>query len=268
MADPDVEIVVIATPHDTHADLAVRALRAGKHVWCEKPLALTLDELENVEAAAAVSGTVLFVGFNRRYSPLIRDLASRVRDRNAPAVLNYRVSAGPVPDGHWYGDRRQGGRLLGEVCHFIDTCCSVLDSPVVDIAAMSSLRHENLLSADHCIVMSHAEGSLSTLTYASGGHPGTAKERLELLADGSTYVVDDFRQLRVDGDAVRRGAQDKGHTNAVRTFQEVLQGRGTFASPIPTMRATLLAAGDLTGRRGGTGRGVDGVDSGVLFSET
>lgn len=134
IADPDVEVVVIATPHDTHADYTVRALQAGKHVWCEKPLALSMEELNRVEAAWRESGCVLMVGHNRRWAPHVLAVAEQLR---GPAVVTYRVSAGPVPARHWYADRRQGGRLLGEVCHFVDTCAALVRSEVVDVRALA-----------------------------------------------------------------------------------------------------------------------------------
>jgi len=117
----DVEIVVIATPHDTHEELVRLALTAGRHVWCEKPLALTTDGVDAVEAGWQASGRQLMVGFNRRWSPAVLAAQRSLTGTPGPRYVVYRVAAGPVPDGHWYRDRRQGGRLLGEVCHFVDT---------------------------------------------------------------------------------------------------------------------------------------------------
>lgn len=238
----DVDIVVIATPHDTHATLVEQALRAGKNVWCEKPLALDMQELERVRQAADESGAVLMVGFNRRYSPMVRELRKRLAATSGPMVLNYRVSAGRIPDGHWYADRRQGGRLIGEACHFIDTCCAVVDSPVEEVAALSGGRGEVLLSEDVAVIMRHADGSLSTLSYAAGGHSGTAKERLEVLGGGSTYVLDDFRELSLNGSSVLRSHQDKGHEGAVRQFSALLRGQAVPDDLTSSMRVTLLAA--------------------------
>ena len=136
IGDPDVEVVVIATPHDTHADLTVRALAAGRHVWCEKPLALTLDELDAVEKAWRESGRQLAVGFNRRWSPAVLAAQQALAGVAAPKLVVYRVAAGRVPDGHWYHDRRQGGRLLGEVCHFVDTAQALVGAPIEDVTAL------------------------------------------------------------------------------------------------------------------------------------
>ena len=118
--DPDVSLVVIATPHDTHAQLASRALAAGRDVWCEKPLALTLAEVDEVEKAWRGSGRHLTLGFNRRWAPAVLATQRALAEVTGPKMVIYRIAAGRVPDGHWYLDRRQGGRLLGEVCHFVD----------------------------------------------------------------------------------------------------------------------------------------------------
>lgn len=245
--DPEVEVVVIATPHDTHAGLVTQALRAGKHVWCEKPLALSVEDLDDLEAAWRASGRTLFVGHNRRWSPHVRAVREQLGD--APAVVVYRVSAGRVPAKHWYGDRRQGGRLLGEVCHFVDTCAAVVRSDVVSVHAVAGTGAELLLADDIVLTLRHANGSLSTISYASAGSPGTAKERIEVLGAGHTWVIEDFTRLLLDGKTVPpTGRQDKGHTAAVTAFREALRsdGGGTeTAALFATARSTLLAAVDL-----------------------
>ncbi|WP_250279297.1 Gfo/Idh/MocA family oxidoreductase [Frankia sp. Cppng1_Ct_nod] len=217
--DPDVDAVVIATPHDTHADLVVRALEAGRHVWCEKPLALSFDELDAVGTAARRSDRVLFVGFNRRWSPAARLAREHLDARTAPLTLIYRVAAGPVPDGHWYADRRQGGRLLGEVCHFVDTCVFLNPSEVVSVRAHPAGGRGALLADDVTVVLGHADGSTSVVVYSSARPPGVGKEHLEALAGDLHVVLDDFRELTVGGRTVWRGRQDKGHTAAVAEFR-------------------------------------------------
>jgi len=119
--DPDVGVVVIATPHATHAELVTLALKEGRHVWCEEPLALCLDDLADIESAWEASGRQLMAGFNRRWSPAVRVAQTLLAGVAEPKFVVYRVAAGPVPEGHWYADRRQGGRVIGEVCHFVDT---------------------------------------------------------------------------------------------------------------------------------------------------
>lgn len=242
--DPNVGVVVIASPHDMHAGLAARALRAGKHVWCEKPLALTIEELDDVEEAWRSSGRVLCVGFNRRWSPHVRTVRDQLGD--STAVISYRVSAGRLPRDHWYADRRQGGRLLGEVCHFVDTCAALAGSDIVEVRALSGGVGELQLAQDVVLALRHGNGSLSTISYASEGSPTTPKERIEILAGEHTWVIDDFQDLERDGKQLTGSSrQDKGHQSAVATFgravandRETIETRALLAS----MRATLAAA--------------------------
>lgn len=242
--DPSVEVVVIASPHDTHARLAAQALRAGKHVWCEKPVALSFEELDDVEAAWSSSGGVLFVGHNRRWSPHVQVVREQLSD--APAVITYRVSAGPVPTGNWYADRRQGGRILGEVCHFVDTCAALTASEVVEVRGLVAGQGELMLAQDVVLALSHRNGSLSTISYASNGSPGTSKESIEILGGGHTWVINDYRSVQRDGKAALPGQrQDKGHRAAVEAFRRtVLDGSDEADTPalLASMRATLAAA--------------------------
>lgn len=243
IADPDVEVVVIATPHNTHADYAVRALEAGKHVWCEKPLALTLDELDRVEAAWRRSGRVLMVGHNRRWAPHVVTVAAALR---GPAVVTYRVSAGRLPSKHWYADRRQGGRLLGEVCHFVDTCAALVGADVVDARALAGSAGEQMLAEDLVLALRHADGSLSTVSYASAGSPASRKERVEVLGDGHTWVLNDFRSLERDGKEFSAVRQDKGQAAAVQAFRATIGGAEVpTAALLASMRATVMAATSL-----------------------
>src|SRR4029077_1522953 len=129
-------------------------------VWCEKPLALTAEELREVEAAWHSSGKQLMVGFNRRWSPAVLAAQRALVHVSAPRFLVYRVAAGPVPDGHWYTDRRQGGRILGEVCHFVDTAQALIGSPIEEAAG---LRGAGAPGDDAAVSLRFADGSLATI---------------------------------------------------------------------------------------------------------
>ena len=208
-------MVVVATPHDTHADLTARALAAGRHVWCEKPLALTLDELDAVEKAWRGSGRQLAVGFNRRWSPAVLAAQRALAGIAAPKLVVYRVAAGRVPDGHWYHDRRQGGRLLGEVCHFVDTAQALIGAPVEDVAALPGGAVPGAAHLDDAAVsLRFADGSLAVIGYGSA-EPVAGKEWIEVQAGSHRVVIDDFRSAEADGKTVWKGRQDKGH-RAVR----------------------------------------------------
>lgn len=246
--DPDVDVVVIATPHDTHAALAAQALRAGKHVFCEKPLALTMEELDDVEAAWRESGRVLFVGFNRRYSEPIKLVRDHFAPGSGPLVITYRVSAGTLPATHWYHDRRQGGRLLGEVCHFIDTCAAIVGGPAVNVHAMGSGKDELLLDNDLVVTLRYGDGSLATISYAGGGHASTEKERIDVLGRNRSAVLVDFRKVVLDGRERSSNAQDKGHRAETEAFwRTVADGGDSGKVALRSSRSTVIAARSLAG---------------------
>lgn len=245
--DDDIDVVVIATPHSTHARLAAAALERGRHVWCEKPLALDLAELEMIEQAAAVGGGVLMVGLNRRFSPAVVAARRRLAERDGPLSLVYRVAAGPVPADHWYGDRVEGGRLLGEVCHFVDTCVTLAGSRVEAATALPGRGGEALLAEDLAVTLRHVDGSLSTIAYSSARPRACRKEMVEALAGRRHLRIDDFRELVVDGGSEWKGAQDKGHRAAAGAFLRMCRGGATdvTAELIASSRATLVAAASL-----------------------
>jgi predicted dehydrogenase len=246
LADNNIGLVMVATSHDSHAELTVRALDAGKHVFCEKPLALTEDELDAVTAAWQRSGKQLVVGFNRRHSPWIKKLNDVFAVSAGPLVITYRVNAGALPAKHWYHDRTQGGRLLGEVCHFIDTCNAIVDKPVVRVSALSCGRAESILDEDLVVSLAYADGSVAAITYATGGHASTAKEHLEVLGRGHTVVIDDFRAITIDG-KVESGATDKGHVEQLRVLSQALSSPSDLtSSALATMRSLLAAASSLS----------------------
>lgn len=242
--DDDIDVVVIATPHATHAELAARALERGRNVWCEKPIALTFDELDRVEKAAAAGGGVLVVGYNRRFSPAVGAARTALAARTGPLTIIYRIAAGGVPAGHWYNDRVQGGRLLGEVCHFVDTCAALAGSEVEAVAALAGREAELLLASDLAVSLRHADGSLSTVAYSSARPRGARKEQVEALAGTRHARIDDYRELVVDGRSVWKGAQDKGHRDAAAAFLRMCRGGDTAvtAELLASSRATLAAA--------------------------
>jgi predicted dehydrogenase/threonine dehydrogenase-like Zn-dependent dehydrogenase len=242
--DPDVSLVVIATPHDVHSELANQALTAGRDVWCEKPLALTCTGMDEVEKAWRASGRQLTLGFNRRWAPAVR-AAQRVLAQvqvQTPKLIVYRIAAGRVPDGHWYLDRRQGGRLLGEVCHFVDLAQALVGADIED--AVGVLGGDASPGDDGMVVaLRFADGSVASIAYGSA--PSTVgKERIEVLAGSHQVIIDDFRAVRVNGRTIWKGRQDKGHRAHASAFRQAVQG-GTgmpTTAMLGTMRATVQAA--------------------------
>ncbi len=210
LADETIDMVVVATSHDTHASLVVKALESDKHVFCEKPLALTEAELDSVVSAWEGSGKHLAVGFNRRHSPWIGKAIDVLRVASGPLVITYRVNAGALPASHWYNDRRQGGRLIGEICHFVDTCNALVGVSADAVSAFGGGLGEAMLADDVVVTLRYPDGSVAAITYATGGHASTAKERIDVLGRGHTIVINDFESMSLD-EKVDKGARDKGH---------------------------------------------------------
>ena len=242
IGDPDVSLVVIATPHDVHADLAGIALAAGRDVWCEKPLALTRDDLDQVEKAWRDSGRQLALGFNRRWAPAVRAAQRALAEVTAPKLIVYRIAAGRIPGGHWYLDRRQGGRLLGEVCHFVDLAQALAGADIED--ATSVLGGDAAGGNDGvALAMRFADGSVAAIAYGSTP-PVAGKERIEVLAGSHQVVIDDFRSVLVDGKVRWKGRQDKGHHAHAAAFRQAVRGGAEMPTEamLGAMRATIAAA--------------------------
>jgi predicted dehydrogenase/threonine dehydrogenase-like Zn-dependent dehydrogenase len=243
IGDPDVGVVVIATPHDTHEELARQALAAGRDVWCEKPLALSLAGLDEVEKAWRGSGRQLTLGFNRRWAPAALAARQALAGASSPKLVTYRVAAGRVPDGHWYLDRRQGGRLIGEVCHFVDLAQALTGADIED--ATGVLSGDASAGNDSVVVaLRFADGSVASVTYGSTP-PVAGKERVEVLAGSHQVVIDDFRSVQVNGRTRWRGRADKGHRAHAAAFRRAVQaGRDMPAGVMPAgvMPAEMMPA--------------------------
>lgn len=240
--DPDVNVVVIATPHDVHEELARQALTAGRDVWCEKPLAFTCAGVDEVDKAWRGSGRQLTLGFNRRWAPAVRAAQQVLAEVQTPKLLVYRIAAGRVPDGHWYLDRRQGGRALGEVCHFVDTAQALVAADIED--AVGVLGGDASQGSDGMIVaLRFADGSVASIAYGSSP-PVSGKERIEVLAGSRQVIINDFRSVQIDGRTLWKGRQDKGHRAHAAAFrQAVLGGPGLpTGAMLSSMRATIQAA--------------------------
>jgi polar amino acid transport system substrate-binding protein len=234
--DPDVNAVVIATRHDLHAPVAAAALRAGKSVFVEKPLALSEAELQDVLDAWRSSGRILQVGFNRRFAPTYQRLKAAFSSRRGPLVVAYRVNAGAVAASSWVVDPVQGGgRLIGEVCHMVDTLVDLVGARVARVSAQP-IGAAATGADDVTLSLSFADGSIGTVVYASGGDRGLPKEQLEVFGGGRAGVLDDFRSVRLyAGGRVRRAGgrlarQDKGHAAELAAFVAAVRQGG--ASPV------------------------------------
>jgi predicted dehydrogenase/threonine dehydrogenase-like Zn-dependent dehydrogenase len=236
--DPSVNTLAVLTRHHLHAGQTLAGLRAGKHVFCEKPLALTREELAEIRAEVEQPGApLLMVGFNRRFAPLAVRMRSFLEGSAEPLVAHYRVNAGFIPPEHWVHDLTQGGgRILGEGCHFIDFITWLVGAPPVSVSAqalpdLGRYRQDNVL-----IHLAFPDGSLGTVSYLANGDKAASKERVEIFSGGRVAVLDDFRQL----ETIYRGSrkveksrlrQDKGHAAEWDAFVSAILAGGP--PPIP-----------------------------------
>ncbi len=248
LAGEGVNLVVVATRHDTHAELARRALARGLDVFVEKPLALTDEELDAVVEAAARSGARLTVGFNRRFSPHARAAREFFADRRAPLSILYRVNAGRVPPSHWTQDPVEGGgRIRGEVCHFVDFMQYVTGSRVTRVYAESVASGGRAGVDDDSVfvTLKFADGSNGTIAYLAEGDRALPKERVEIYGAGRTYVVEDFRAAASYAGGretrTRLRAQDKGQREEVRAVCEALRRGGPAPVPLADLVNTTRA---------------------------
>ncbi len=223
--DPATNTIFIATRHDSHAGLVLKALRAGKHVFTEKPLCTTPGQLEEIRRQYLISGTQLMVGFNRRFAPLARELKKQVNN-GIPSALLYRINAGTVAKDHWIHDPASGGgRIIGEVCHFIDFCAFLTDSLVVEISAHVMDDPSNLQDTVS-ISMKLSNGSIANIAYFSNGNKDISKEYIEVYNGGFAGKLDDFSELTLftkRGIKKVRSKQDKGHSREIDEFVSCLE---------------------------------------------
>ncbi len=249
--DPDIDAVLIATRHHLHARMALAALRAGKHVFVEKPLALDAEEMQAIEEFFASPGIesppVLLTGFNRRFSPFARRLKELTARRSNPMMLNYRFNAGYLPPDHWVHGEEGGGRNCGEACHAYDLFTFLIGQPVVQASVQALApttghyrRDDNFVATFH-----FADGSVASLTYTALGCGEFPKERLEVFCDGKVLLLDDYRSLQVFG-ARSRGVQtrrtEKGHREELLALADVIQQGGRWPiSLAEQIQATAMA---------------------------
>ena len=259
LQNPDIDTVVIATRHDAHARQVLAALRAGKHVFCEKPLCLTLSELHEIElVVASHPNQLLMVGFNRRFSPQVTEIKSLVDTVTEPKAFIMTVNAGDIPADHWTQDPEVGGgRIIGEACHFIDLLRHLAGAAITRHSVFALSRAGGTTGpADRVsIMLEFADGSVGTVHYLANGHKSFPKERLEVFAGGRILQLDNFRRLRGWGwgqiRTKRLWRQDKGQTACAAAFIEAV--RKGEPSPIPenelleVSRVSIEVAAAVTG---------------------
>ncbi|MBA2744596.1 MAG: bi-domain-containing oxidoreductase [Bacteroidota bacterium] len=247
LTDTDINTLFIATRHDSHAKYVMEGLKHGKNVFVEKPLCLSAEELDLIRDLYIESGKNLMVGFNRRFSPLSKTLHAAIRQMGpVPVSINYRINAGTLPANHWIHDPQTGGgRIIGEVCHFIDLAMYLSGSPVVSVSAMN-MHDANHLNDTVAINLSFSNGSIANISYFSNGNKELSKENLEVFFGGQVAVLDDFNKLTILGkkkSEQKISGQDKGHQQEVTEFlKAIVEGKKapiTFEEQYNSMLATF-----------------------------
>ena len=267
LQDAKTDAIVIATRHHLHAAQTLAALRAGKAVFCEKPLCLSEDELaEIVRATSARSpneetapahgaprvyarplGPLLMVGFNRRFASMAIKMKGFAAEIHEPLAIHYRVNAGYIPADHWVNDLdRGGGRILGEVCHFVDFVSFLAGACPIEVQAQT-VGNAGQYSMDNVVAsLKFANGTLGTISYLANGDKSASKERIEVFGGGSVAIMEDFRRLEL----VRHGrkqitrarwAQDKGHKAEMQAFVDAVRGKSPAPIPFEQIVGSTLA---------------------------
>jgi predicted dehydrogenase/threonine dehydrogenase-like Zn-dependent dehydrogenase len=247
--DPSINTLAILTRHHLHASQVLACLRAGKHVFCEKPLALNETELSEIENELAAPGSpYLMVGFNRRFSAMAQNLQAFFQGRQEPLAVNYRVNAGYIPLSHWLHDPRQGGgRIVGEGCHFIDFLSFLVGQVPISVSAQALPDQGRYREDNVVLTFTFPDRSIGVVSYLANGDKSFPKERVEVFCGGSVGVLDDFRSLELISKGRRKKTtsrlrQDKGHLAEWLAFAQVLSLGGPPPIPYDHLFGVMRAA--------------------------
>ncbi len=251
LEDVDVDAVVITTRHGAHASQVIESLNAGKHVFVEKPLALTLDEIETIKSAVEKSGKIVTVGFNRRFSPF-SIAAKELLDDNTPIQIIATMNAGFIPDSSWVHDMESGGgRIIGEACHYIDLISFFAGSQVEKVI-MNAMGKNTTSNTDNAsILLKYKNGSSGVINYFSNGSKSYPKEKIEIYSQQKNILIDNFRSAEFFGysKSKMKKTQDKGHKEQFTKWNELLKNGGqsliSFDEIYNTSRAAILAVESL-----------------------
>lgn len=227
--DPEIDAVLIATRHNTHARLALEALKAKKHVFLEKPMALNQEELDQILEfySATPDAPMLLTGYNRRFSKYAKAILQVVQKRTSPMILNYRMNAGFIPPEHWVHGEEGGGRNIGEACHIYDLFTYLSGSKTVRVEAQAI----PLTPRDNFVAtMTFEDGSIATLTYTSLGSKDHPKELLEIFVDGKVIVLNDYKSLSLP--KLETALPEKGQKEELIAFGQAIRENGKWPIPL------------------------------------
>jgi predicted dehydrogenase/threonine dehydrogenase-like Zn-dependent dehydrogenase len=227
--DENIELVLISTRHNLHAKIAVDALKAGKAVFVEKPMALNENELLELKEIIEKTKIPYMVGFNRRFSPFSAKIKEIIKNRTNPLLINYRMNAGYIPKEHWVHSEEGGGRNIGEACHIYDLFNFFTGSEFYSISAHSitPLSEQYLINDNFSATIKYKNGSVCNLTYTSMGSRVAPKEQMDVYFDGKNLYLNDFKELYLYDARIKlldKGIQDKGHLNELKSFGEYIKG--------------------------------------------
>ena len=249
LEDPDVDLVMITTRHNLHGPMVLEALKAGKNVFVEKPLAMRREELEDIAEFydGAETAPLLMTGFNRRFSPAMQRAKTLLANRSTPMIVNYRMNAGYIPPEHWVHGEEGGGRNIGEACHVYDLFNFLTDAEVesVEARAITPTRRQWRKDDNFVATIKYADGSVCTLTYTALGSKTHPKEKMDIYADGLVVSMDDYRSLEVSGRRAKgwsSSTMQKGQLEEMIALIECLKNGGEWPIPLSQqLQATKIA---------------------------
>lgn len=242
--DPDIDLVMICTRHNNHTGLVLKSLQSNKHVYVEKPLAITMDEIQNIENYYKLSEyketPILMVGFNRRFSLYAEEIKNKIDNRTSPVIMNYRMNAGFVPYDSWV--HNDGGRIIGEGCHIIDLMTYLTGSEVIEYATSSINPQRGKFKAtdNRSITLSFSDGSIAIINYFSCGSKQLSKEYLEVHFDNKSIIMNDYKSLKGFGIKVKSlecSTSRKGHKEEWLALHEGIKN-GEWPIPLESMLQT------------------------------
>ncbi|MCL0107398.1 bi-domain-containing oxidoreductase [Peptococcaceae bacterium] len=250
--DDEIDAVFITTRHNTHAAFVIEALKAGKHVFVEKPLCLNKEELEHIKQVILPDKQILMVGFNRRFSPLTKKMKELINSMKSPMMMVMMVNAGYIPKDHWVHDIEVGGgRIVGEACHFIDLLRYLAGDEIVDIKAsmMGDAPGIEIREDKVTFTLSFADGSVGTVHYFANGHKSFPKERLEVFVEGRILVLDNFKSLIGYGwqgfKKMKLLSQNKGHREGIKAFIDAVSTAKGYPIPLEELFEVTKASFDV-----------------------
>ncbi len=249
LEDPDVDLVIITTRHNLHGPMVLDALKAGKNVFVEKPLAMRREELDAIAEFydGAETAPLLMTGFNRRFSPAMQRAKTLLANRSTPMIVNYRMNAGYIPPEHWVHGEEGGGRNIGEACHIYDVFNFLTDAEVesVDAKAITPVGRQWRKDDNFVATIKYADGSVCTLTYTALGSKDHPKERMDIYADGLVVSMDDYRSVEVSGRKAKgwsSSTMQKGQMEEMIALIECLKNGGEWPIPLTQqLQATQIA---------------------------